>query len=189
MGPWKGKRIDRVALEARRMQAAQWFAQGLSQGEVARRLGVSTAAVCQWYHAWQQGGVEALRRQPSGRQPQLGQAQLAALKAALIAGPQAAGWSTNLWTLARIRELIWRRFGVRFSIGYVWKILVRLGMSPQRPQPRARERDEAAIAWWRDRHWPAKKGAQPGGASGSCTSMKAASRSGPACVAPGRPEA
>lgn len=186
MGPWKDKRIDRGALEARRMQAAAWFQEGISEGEVARRLAVSTSATSKWYRAWQRGGLEALRQQAPGPAPQLEAEQLAELKAALIEGPLAQGYVSDLWTLERIRDLIESRWGVHFSIGYVWKVLRKLEMSPQRPQPRAKERDEEAIEAWRRRRWPAKKGAQRGGVSGSSTSTRAAFRSGPRSSGRGR---
>jgi transposase len=39
-----------------------------------------------------------------------------------------------------------------------------LGWSAQKPQPKARERDEAAIHSWKTRTWPAIK-KKPGGAA------------------------
>jgi hypothetical protein len=47
---------------------------------------------------------------------------------------------------------------VRFHPGHVWRLLRRLGWSPQRPARRARERDEAEIARWREQEWPRIKG-------------------------------
>ncbi len=159
MGLPKGQQVDCQALEARRLRAARLFAQGLSQAAVSRQLGVSSASVCRWHQAWSAGGAQALRQQARpGRKPRLRPAQLEQLEEELLRGPQAQGYRSDLWTLERIRALIRKRFGVRYHRGHVWRLLGQLGWSPQRPALRARERDEEAIAHWRRRRWPAKRG-------------------------------
>jgi len=96
MGLPKGQQVDFEALEARRLQAAQLFEQGLSQAAVSRRLGVKSASVCRWHQAWLEGGAQALRQQaPAGRKPRLvaspGWSQApAGRKPRLVASP---GWS------------------------------------------------------------------------------------------------
>ena len=151
-------------LQARRDQAALLFREGFSQGEVARRLGVTTATTCRWHQAWRRRGAKGLRVSARlGRPPRLEGKEFAALHRALLEGAVAHGFSTELWTLSRVAALIRRRFGVRFHQGHVWKLVRRLGWSVQRPTTRARERDEEAIARWRSRTWPRlKKTAGPG---------------------------
>jgi transposase len=162
MGLPKGERVDYEAFEARRLQAAQLFEQGLSQAAVSRRLGVKPASVCRWHRAWSAGGAQALRQQvPAGRKPRLTASQLEQLEQELVKGPQAQGYRSELWTTARIGRLIRKLFGVRYHRGHVWRLLGQMGWSPQRPALRARERDEEAIAHWRRRRWPAKKGSHP----------------------------
>ena len=57
----------RAAREARRLRAAELFALGRTQAEVARDLGVSRQAVSVWHARFAQGGVDALRsRGPTG---------------------------------------------------------------------------------------------------------------------------
>jgi transposase len=48
-----------------------------------------------------------------------------------------------------VAHLIEQEFEIRYREGHVWKILVGLGWSPQRPTGRARERDEQAIRVWK----------------------------------------
>jgi transposase len=76
---------------------------------------------------------------------------------ALLEGPTAHRFATPLWTLKRVRLLIEREFGVRYSEVHVWRLLGQLGFSNQKPDRRALERDEAAIEHWRKRTWPALK--------------------------------
>jgi transposase len=56
-----------------------------------------------------------------------------------------------------VAHLIEQQFGVRYHEGHVWKLLVRLGWSPQRPVGRARERDQEQIQRWKKKGWPALK--------------------------------
>jgi transposase len=156
VGSW---RRDFAGLEQRRLEAARMFAHGATQAEVARTFGVSPQAASVWYRRWHDGGEAALQAAGrAGRQPRLSAAELQAVDQALRKGPEAFGFDTDLWTLARIAAVIERLTGVRYHPGHVGRLLRRLGWSPQRPARRAAERDEAAIARWRAQEWPRIKG-------------------------------
>jgi len=72
----------------------------------------------------------------------------------LLKGAMAHGYSTDLWTLPRVAEVIAKTFGVRYHPAHVWKILRGEGWSCQKPERRARERDEETIKQWRADRWP-----------------------------------
>ena len=107
---------------------------------------------------WKQGSTEALlTRPPRGRPPKLTPEQLEQLEAALLQGPEAHGYSTELWTLERIAALIRKRFGVSYHPSHVFKILRAMDWTCQKPERQARERDEEAIAHWVKHRWPRLK--------------------------------
>ncbi|MFN3471704.1 MAG: IS630 family transposase [Aquificaceae bacterium] len=142
------------ALEMRRQIAARLLQQGKGVREMARLLGVSPSSVSRWKAALEQGGTQALRAKPHpGRPPRLTKSQRERLVQILLDGPRASGFSTDLWTLARVAQVIEREFGVRYHQGHVWYILRDLGWSPQKPARRARERDEEVIRRWREEEW------------------------------------
>jgi transposase len=97
---------ERDRLQARRLRAAELFAAGVHQAEVARQLGVSAQAVGLWHARWQSGGPEALHsRGSSGPSPRLSDAQLATVEQALLEGATANGftgscgrWSGSRWS-------------------------------------------------------------------------------------------
>jgi transposase len=96
--------------------------------------------------------------------------QVRELEAVLDAGPAISGWDEDqCWTLARIAELVWRRFGVEYTLAGVDLLLHRLGWSVQVPARRAAERDEARIAAWREETWPVVKGRRRTWAPGSAS--------------------
>jgi transposase len=92
----------------------------------------------------------------------------------LIEGPEALGYETPLWTCPRVADLIQQKFGVSYHAGHVWKILVGLGWSPQRPVGKARKRNEEQIRTWKRKRWPAikKKPAGKGARSSSSTRVE-----------------
>jgi len=141
--------------QRRRLRGIALLDQGFSQSEVARRLGVTPAAVCQWVKARRQGGDEALKARPhTGRPPNLDARQMKQLEKLLLQGPRKHGWRTELWTLPRVVELIATHFGVSYDPSGVWHVMSRMGWSCQKPERRARERDEDAIVTWRKKDWP-----------------------------------
>jgi transposase len=133
-------------LEARRRQAVALLDEGLGVREVARQIGCSPASVSRWHAEVRSRGPDALRRKPApGRPRRLTGRQRARLLMLLRKGPTAHGFSTEFWTLARVATVITRTFGVTYHPAHVWKILRGEHWSYQKPERRARERDEAAI--------------------------------------------
>lgn len=157
--PYTGLRKD---AQRRRMRAMTLLDQGRSQSEVARQLGVTPGAVSHWVKARREGGDEALRAKPHpGPKPKLNDHQLKRLEKLLRRGPRKQGYPTELWTLPRVAEVIEKRFGVTYDPSGVWHVLHRMGWSCQKPERRARERNEEAIVQWRKKDWPRiKKSAQ-----------------------------
>ena len=148
-------RRDFEGLERRRMEAARMFRAGATQAEVFRALKVSRTTASRWGRTWQAEGVKGLRAAGrAGRKPKLEAKQLRQVERALRRGPRAYGYGTELWTLERVADVIAQLTGVSYHKGHVWRILRKLGWSPQKPTTRARERDEAAIQHWVEQTWP-----------------------------------
>jgi transposase len=155
--PYRPRR-DFAGMEQRRLAAAELFKRGVAQAEVSRQLKVSRQAVSAWFAAWKQGGKKALAAAGrAGRKPKLTASKLQKVEAALLKGPRANGLDADLWSLPRIAEVIARQTGVRYHPGHVWRVMRKLGWSAQKPQAKARERDEAAIHHWKTRTWPGIK--------------------------------
>ena len=145
-------------LEQRRRRVVALLRQNLSLHEIARRIGCHASSVLRWRNALRSGGVEALKPKPApGRPPKLTVRQKAKLLKLLTQGAMAHGYRTELWTTQRVATLIERRLGVTYHRNHVGKLLHQLGWSHQKPERRAVERDEAAIAAWKGTVWPAVK--------------------------------
>ena len=145
-------------LERRLHRAVALLAEGHGPGEVARMLGVDRRSVRRWKAAYHHQGAQALRaRRASGRPPKLAPRHLQQVERVLLKGAKAAGFDTDLWTCPRIAQVMARRFGVRYHVDHLSRLLRALGWSPQKPQRRAVERDEPAIQGWIKKMWPRVK--------------------------------
>ena len=142
-----------------RLAAAEMIEAGASDREVAKRFRVSRISVNRWRRALAAGGRAALASKGAGgAQCKLTPAQVGELEAVLDAGPAACGYADQCWTLARIADQVWRRFGVEYTLAGMDVLLHWLGWSVQVPARRAAERDEDQIARWREETWPIIKG-------------------------------
>jgi putative transposase len=149
---------QRARREKVRLEAADMIEAGAGDREIARRLRVSRMSANRWRRALAAGGREALAsRGAGGAKCKLTPAQLEELEAVLDAGPAACGYADQCWTLARIADLVWQRFGVEYTLAGVHVLLHRIGWSVQVPARRAAERDEAAVAAWKEQTWPVIK--------------------------------
>lgn len=140
------------------MEAGKLLKRGLSEAEVARRVGVHRQSVNRWARQMAEGGQAGLKQAGrAGRKPRLSAAELKKVEGGLKRGPEALGYDTSLWTARRVAHLIEDVCGVRYHPGHVWRLLRQLGWSCQRPTGRALERDEEAIRQWKKKRWPELK--------------------------------
>src|ERR1700723_972186 len=143
-----------LELERRRRHAVSLLHQGESPTVVARFLGVHRVTLYHWLRQEQQPGGLAAKPHP-GQPPRLSEPQLQQLEQLLLQGAKAHGWPNDLWTCRRIAELIRQRFGVSYHPDHVGRFLhARLRWSCQKPQRRARERDETEIDFWKRHEFP-----------------------------------
>jgi transposase len=144
-----------AVLETRRRLAGNLLLEGRTIGEVAQIVGASVSSVRRWRLVVERGGLEALKAKPHpGRKPRLNDKQKQRLVKVLLVGPRKAGYHNDLWTCPRVSQVIAKTFGVTYHPAHVWKILRSLGWTPQKPEQRARERNEADIRHWRRQEWP-----------------------------------
>jgi len=158
MGNPRGVKRDFDALEKRRLEAIRLWERGETQATIARRVGSVRQSVYRWVNAYRRDGRAGVKKAGrAGRKPLLSAAQRWQLAKLLLKGPEQLGYETPLWTCPRVAHLIEREFGVGYHPGHVWKLLIALGWSPQRPAGRARERNRAEVEHWKKKVWPAIK--------------------------------
>ncbi len=106
------------------MRALSLKHEGWSQRTIAEALGVSRPAVSQWLAAAERGGPNALRSHSvSGRDCRLTAEQKRMIPEFLWHGPEAYGFRGQVWTCARIAQVIEEEFGVRYHKDHVGRLL------------------------------------------------------------------
>jgi transposase len=145
-------------LEKRRRRAIQLLEKGMTLSAVAQQVGSSVSSVFRWQQAFQKQGEKGLNcRASPGRPSRLSEQEKKQLVRLLLKGPLVFGYSTDLWTTRRVAEVIRKAFGTHYHPNHLWRLLTGLGWSCQKPERRARERDEEQIERWKEKRWPAIK--------------------------------
>lgn len=140
--------------EARRFRAATLNTEGWEQQEIAEALGVTKGAVSQWMKAAAAGGLEALSARPhTGGPAKLTAAEQTLIPELLSHGAEAYGFRGEVWTCARVAQVIHWELGVQYHRAHVSRLLKELAWTPQKPVTRAAQRDEARITQWRAETW------------------------------------
>lgn len=145
-------------LERRRRKAMEYLDLGYSLHCVARKVGCHASAVMRWRDArdlYGEGGLGA--RQAPGRPPRLSPADKRRLVRILLKGAIDNGYHTELWTTARIVEVIERTFGVRYHRNHIGRLMASLRWSCQKPKKRPWQHDDKAIEEWKRTIWPQVK--------------------------------
>lgn len=173
---------DMEAIEARRLQGMRLLKRKVRQSEVARALGVTRQTVHIWKRRLEEvgGAVGKLGAKALGRPTKLSEQQRDGLRAILLTGALQAGFPTELWTIKRVRAVIADRYGVRYGTSGCWSLLREMGFTPQKPEKRATQRNEEAIATWKRKTWPAlKKSPKPRAEQSSSSTSRGSRKSAP----------
>jgi transposase len=151
----------------RRAKAVSGYLAGKKVMALAEELDVTRGAINRWLQWYEAMGAEGLRTgKATGAKPRLTQEQRGQLAAMIESGPQAAGFSSGLWTGPMIGDLIRQRYGISYHNHYVPELLHQLGFSVQRPRKRLARADAAKQEVWLRERFPAiKKKRERAGAS------------------------
>lgn len=119
---------SQTELEERRLRAIELLETGVPTQAMAQMLGVSDRSVRRWCALFEAAGTAALKLKPApGRPRKLSSLSEQELKEFLLRGAKAAGFASDSWTSSRIAHVIAERFGVRYHVDHVGRLLQTLG--------------------------------------------------------------
>jgi len=88
----------------------------MTKTAVAAAYGVDRNTISRWLNKFEEGGDEALHRQPgSGRPRRLEDLTEEELLRIVLAGAESYGFETDLWTVGRLRRVIVDEFQIQVS--------------------------------------------------------------------------
>ena len=131
----------------RRAKALTDYLAGVKVVELAKQLDVGRSSINTWLRWFETLGAAGLETgKPPGAAPRLSLAQREELIRTIEAGPQAAGFTSGVWTGPMIREFIFQHFGVGYHNHHIPRLLHQLDFSVQRPRKRLARADADAQA-------------------------------------------
>jgi transposase len=140
---------------ALRMLAIANAMEGMSRAEAARAAGLERQSLCDALKRFNAEGLAGLYDRPKGhRLPVLTQAEAAALKAHVLAGPDPEAGDPSSWTLPDLCRFIEARFNKTMLPQSMSRVVRRLGLSRQKARPVHPKHDkEAADAFQKGGSW------------------------------------
>jgi transposase len=156
MKEFDGRRLSHEALEQIRINAVRRVESGESPEVVIKSIGFERVCIYRWIAAYRYGGTEALKaKKLDGRPPILSGEQLMKLFSVIAnETPEQYKFPFALWTVAIVRDVIKRLFGVKMSEASVWRTLKKLGLTPQRPLRRAYQQKAEAVQRFLNEEYP-----------------------------------
>ena len=137
------------------MHAVKLMGSGQSHTKIAEILGVDRSTLYRWRRMAQSRPDGLTSVAHSGAPRHLTEAQFHELEFLLGQGAKAHGWPNELWTSKRVVKLIQKFFDVEYHEGHVRKMMRDiLHWTSQKPECRARERDETEIERWKNDEFP-----------------------------------
>jgi transposase len=126
----------RDAAQVRRLLALASVLDSRPRGEAAAQNGMDRQTLRDWVHRYNAEGIDGLKSHTSpGRAPALTDAQMAALKALVIAGPDPAEHKVVRWRCSDLQAEVARRFAVEVHESTIGKWLRKLRLTRLQPRP------------------------------------------------------
>lgn len=138
-----------------RRSAIELFQQGKTQKFIVQALGVSQPTVSRWIKAFKEKGKASLARPLlGGSRRKLAPEQLEQLSKILDEGAEQHGFKDNVWTRARVKELIKRKFGVTYQVRSLSDLPRDLGYTLQKPERSSYRQDPQKVRQWKEHILP-----------------------------------
>jgi transposase len=140
-------------IRARAVQAA--VCQGMALSEVARAYSIDFSTVFRWVKRYEQRGETGLRRQVgSGRPRKLRDVGSQRFWNLVLQPATRFGFETDLWTVARVHQVVQAKLKVVVSKDTIWRRLREAGLTYQKPERQYFEADEKARQEWLENTLP-----------------------------------
>lgn len=137
--------------------------EGRTQAQIAGVVGLSQSRVSDILRLHREKGDEGLViKSPPGNAAGLSAEQLEDLKKVLQDEALASGFPTAGWTLVRISEAVQRKFGIRYSLEHIRRLMKKIGFTRQRPKTKDYRQQAEQVEQWQSHIAPALKKSRTG---------------------------
>lgn len=153
-----GRSYSHEVLEHYRFRALELHKAGKRISDIADFFGVHRGSVSAWITTYNRYGKEKLKsKKAGGPEFKLNVDEIIQLITFLCDSAITHGFETPLWTCKRLQNVIKKNTGKKLHTTNIMRLLRRSGLTPQKPQRRALQRNEHAVERWLCEEWPKVK--------------------------------
>ena len=151
-----GRKLKHEVLTELRKRAVARVQSGESPEVVIRAMGFNRASIYNWLSMYRAGGWDALEARKRGGRPRKLNGRIIRWVYRVVVGsdPRQYKFPFALWTRNAIATLIYQRYDIRLSANSVGRLLVQLGITPQKPLWRAYQQDPERVRRWVEEEYP-----------------------------------
>lgn len=150
-----GRQLSHEVLEAYRFRAIQLRKEEWKIEDIAHAFGVNRRAVMRWLEIYRMHGFKALRsRKAKGPDYKLSEKEIKEILSLLHDDATIYGFETPLWTCRKVQQIAHKKIGKKLHTTNIMRLFRKLGLSPQKPQRLAFQRDRKTIRRWLRDEWP-----------------------------------
>ncbi len=140
----------------KRLRAIKLLLEGKPRREVMRTLGIGRSSLYRWVCLWNAGGFELLSPVPhTGRYPKVGREGLRMLDQDLQKPPTVFGFREDAWSTRLIMIHIAAKYGVRYHVSSIYKLMQRLDYNLRTPYPEDPRGNPKEAAFFKEKVLPA----------------------------------
>jgi transposase len=150
------RRLTHKTLTELRKRGVSSVQDGQSPELVAKALGINRVTMYGWLALYRNGGWAALdARKRGGRKPKLDAKAIRwVYNTVTMKNPLQLKFTFALWTAKMVGQVIFQKFGIKLSKASVCRLLVQLGLTPQRPVWRAYQQRPEQVQKWLEEEYP-----------------------------------
>lgn len=150
-----GRKISRETLEHFRTQALKLRKKGWKINDIAESFGLHRGSVSRWFTKHKREGIGALKRKKAkGPEHKLNKKQIKKILSCLKKPATEYGFETELWDCTRVNQLIKNVCKIELHVSNVWRMLKSWNFTPQKPERKAYEQNDADVKKWLETEWP-----------------------------------
>lgn len=150
-----GRQVSHEVLEQYRFRAIKLRKNGWNVSQIAEAFGVNRRAVTRWLTNHRLYGKKSLKsKKAKGPDPKLSQKDRQNILAIIKNPAMAYGFDTALWTCKRLQQVIKEKIKKDIDISNIWRWLKEWGLTNQKPDKEAVEKNKKEVRRWLTVEWP-----------------------------------
>ena len=150
-----GRSYSHEVLEHYRFRAIKLHEEGKKVNDIADFFGVHRCSVSDWISAYKKYGKEKLKStKAQGPAFKYDVEEIKSLLDFLQDDAMMHGFETPLWTCKRIQTMMKKITTKKLHTTNIMRLLQRTGLTPQKPERRASQRDDVVVERWLEEEWP-----------------------------------